>query len=58
MVKAINITPLNITNKIHYKCMSCGARGEYILKNSINTDNDGNIDKSEVFECPECNKQL
>jgi DNA-directed RNA polymerase subunit RPC12/RpoP len=58
MIKAIDITPLNTTNKISYVCTSCGAKGEIILGNSINIDNDGNLDKGEVLECPGCNKQL
>ncbi len=58
MIKAVDISPLNTTNKIHYECTSCGAKGEWILQNPINTDNDGKVDESEVFECPECNKRL
>lgn len=58
MIKAIDISPLNTTDKLFYECEVCSAKGELILQNLINTDNDGKVDKSEVFECPECNKQL
>ena len=58
MINAVDISPLNTANKIHYKCKSCGTNGEFLLENSINTDKDGKIAQDEVFECPKCNKKI
>ena len=59
MIKAINITPLNTSNKLYCKCEYCGFETEIILLNSIvNTSNDGKIIKSEFeeVECFKCKK--
>lgn len=60
MIKPINITPLNTTNKLEYKCKSCGDFGVITLENGIiNTDNDGNSrEPLDDYKCPKCGKIL
>lgn len=54
MIKPIDITPLNTTNKLEYKCENCGDFGIITLENSVvNTDNDGNsVEPLGNYECP------
>ena len=59
MIKALNITPLNTTNKLHCKCEHCGFEAEITLLNSIaNIDNNGKIEEPEFreIECYKCDK--
>lgn len=60
MIKPINITPLNTSNTLVYKCERCGAAGTMKLENSIiNTDNESNpIELLEDYDCPECGEKL
>ena len=60
MIKPINITPLNTTNVLQYKCGKCGDYGTMTLENSIiNTDNDGNSVVPLVdYECQKCGEKL
>ena len=59
MIKTINITPLNTTKELFYKCDNCGKEGTIVLENSIiDTDNTGNPTRPLDYECPECNKKL
>lgn len=60
MLKPINITPLNTTKILQYKCEKCGDYGTItLLGNSIiNTDNDGNPETSLDDECQKCGEKL
>ena len=60
MIKPINITPLNTTNVLQYKCEKCGDYGTMTLENSIiNTDNDGNsVVPLDDYECQKCGEKL
>lgn len=58
MIKAINISPLNTTNKLLYVCEICGYKGDFILTKSINIYNEGKIDKDEVYDCQNCSNRL
>ena len=59
MIKAINITPLNTSKELFYKCENCGKEGTFVLENSmINTDNNEKPIQVLDYECPECNKKL
>ena len=60
MIKPINITPLNTTNTLQYKCEKCGDYGTITLKNIIiNTDNAGNsLGPLDDYECQKCGEQL
>jgi hypothetical protein len=60
MIK-LNKTPLNIANKLYYKCDKCGKEGSYLLNSVINTDDNGSpINKEDIqgFECISCNHPL
>ncbi|MEK7651398.1 MAG: hypothetical protein AAB377_02625 [Patescibacteria group bacterium] len=60
MIKPINITPLNTTNTLQYKCEKCGDYGTITLKNIIiNTDNAGNsLVPLDDYECQKCGEEL
>lgn len=60
MIKPINVTPLNTTNKLEYKCEKCGDFGIITLENSnINTDNDENpVEPLDDYKCPKCGRTL
>ncbi len=59
MIKVINITPLNTSKELFYKCEHCGKEGTFVLEDSIiNTDNNGKPTQALDYECPECNKKL
>ena len=60
MIKPINITPLNTTNTLQYKCEKCGDYGTINLENNIiNTDNTGNpVDLLDDYECQKCSGKL
>ncbi len=60
MIKPINITQLDTTNTLEYKCDKCGKAGTLILNGSIiNVDRKGNPKESlEDYECPECGSKL
>lgn len=60
MIKPINITPLNTTNTLQYRCEKCGDYGTIILENSIiNTDNEGNpTSLLDDYECQKCREKL
>ncbi|KKS24074.1 MAG: hypothetical protein A2736_02950 [Candidatus Yanofskybacteria bacterium RIFCSPHIGHO2_01_FULL_41_27] len=60
MIKPINITPLNTTNILQYKCEKCGDYGTITLENNIiNTDNEGNFTTPlDDYECQKCGEKL
>ena len=59
MMKPINITPLNTSNTLAYKCEKCGDSGTISLSNIIHTDNEGNSEESlEDYECLKCGQKL
>jgi len=60
MIKPINITPLNTTNTLQYKCEKCGNHGTITLENSIvNThDNGSPIIPLDDYECQKCGAKL
>jgi DNA-directed RNA polymerase subunit RPC12/RpoP len=60
MIKPINISPLNTTNQLEYKCEKCG-NSEIIefIGSIVNVDNDGNsIEPLEDYECQKCGGKL
>jgi|GEM_PF-2289832 len=59
MIKPINISPLNTSRKLSYKC-SKGHEGLIYLKNSlINVDDEYNaIGGLSGYKCPVCNENL
>lgn len=60
MIKPINISSLDTSNKVYFKCDKCGKEGNLELDNSIiNTNNDGNpINNKDVYDCPFCGYNL
>lgn len=55
MIKPIEVSPLNITNKYYFECTECGKKDVVTFTNrTINTDNDGNTDDLEEEPCPFC----
>ena len=60
MIKPINITPLNTTNTLQYKCEKCGDYGTIKTENSIiNTDNQDNPEiPLNNYECQKCGEKL
>ncbi|OGI59891.1 hypothetical protein A2814_01010 [Candidatus Nomurabacteria bacterium RIFCSPHIGHO2_01_FULL_38_19] len=60
MIKPINITPLNTTNTLQYKCEKCGDHGTITLENSIVSapDNGSPIILLDDYECQKCRAKL
>lgn len=58
MIKTINVTPLNTTFELFYKCDVCKNEETYVLENLINTNNDGYPTNQEEFTCSKCNSKL
>lgn len=60
MIRPINITPLNTTNTLQYKCEKCGGYGIITLDGSIiNTDSDGNPETPlDEYNCQKCGEKL
>ena len=60
MIRPINITPLNTSKDLFFKCDKCKLQGTMHLENLIiNTDNKSNpISPMEDFECPRCHAKL
>jgi len=59
MIKPINITPLNTTHELNFKCEKCELHGVMHLENSIiNTDNEANSLLTLDFDCPQCGEKL
>lgn len=59
MIKAINISALNISTKLLYKCDHCKKEGTFVLENTvIHTDNNGNPVEPLDYECPGCGTKL
>ena len=62
MIKSINITELNTTNMLWYRCKKCCAFGTIKLDSAIvNVDNNGNIVNPESIKdigCPKCSEPL
>lgn len=54
MLKPINISPLDTSNEIEYKCDSCGKIGIFILNDMINVDNLGGLIEDLDLSCPFC----
>jgi len=60
MIKPINITALNTTNTLQYKCEKCGDYGIINLKKSIiNIDDTGkSVHPLDDYECRKCGEKL
>lgn len=59
MIKPINITPLNTTQELSFKCEKCKLNGVMHLENSIiNTDHEANPLLPLDFDCPQCGGKL
>ena len=60
MIKPIEISPLNISSQLEYKCENCGDFSIITLTNRvINTNNAGEpVEPLDDYECPKCRKKL
>lgn len=59
MIKLIDISPINTTNKAYFECSNCGARDTFIFTNRIiNTDREGDLEELQQEPCPNCNHLL
>lgn len=59
MIKPINITPLNTSKELIFRCKKCGYNGTMHLENSmIDTDNEANPITPLDFDCPQCVEKL
>lgn len=59
MIKPINISPLNTTDTIWYRCEKCSACGTIKLSyTTINIDDEGNPVELSEYECPKCEEKL
>jgi hypothetical protein len=60
MIKPINISSLNTTNQLEYRCEKCGDFGTINLVGSIvNIGDDGNpIEPLDDYDCQKCGEKL
>ncbi|KKP86741.1 MAG: hypothetical protein UR89_C0015G0004 [Candidatus Roizmanbacteria bacterium GW2011_GWA2_35_8] len=59
MIKPINISPLNTTNKIYFECSNCGMKDTLTFENRIiNTDNEVDLKELQKEMCPKCGRLL
>lgn len=59
MIKPINISPIETTNKIYFKCSNCGLESTVVFTNRvINTDNENDLEELKNEPCPKCKKPL
>ncbi len=59
MIKPVNITPLDTSNRLEYECKKCLNIGAFNLTNSVvDVDNDGNPLMDLEYECPQCREKL
>lgn len=55
MIKPIEVSPLNIINKVYFECSNCGAKSTLTFENRIiNTDRKDDIDELQKESCPDC----
>lgn len=55
MIKVGDVSPLNTTQQLKYRCDECGSYGTINLENSIiNTDDNEVAEETLDYECPEC----
>jgi len=55
MIKPINITPLNTTSSVSFKCPNCHLKSSIEWSNRvINIDNEHEVDDLQKEECPVC----
>lgn len=59
MIKPINITALNTSSDLEYRCERCEEKGIFHLTDIINTDSDGNpLILLNDYNCPNCGEKL
>lgn len=59
MIKPIDISPINTTNKVYFECSNCGAKNTLSFENRIiNTDKKGDLEELQLEQCPDCNHLL
>ncbi|MFZ3012033.1 MAG: hypothetical protein WA060_03520 [Minisyncoccia bacterium] len=60
MIKPIEITPLNTSRKLYFKCDKCGEFGTIFLENIIiNVDDNNNpLEPLEDYFCQKCGANL
>jgi len=63
MIKPLDITPINTTNKLHLKCEHCGFEEDITLQENsrdtvVNIDYNGKTEGQNYKEinCPKCNE--
>jgi hypothetical protein len=53
MKKLVEISPLNTSSKLAYRCESCGSEGHITLNPPVDTDYEGNpLDPSGIADIP------
>lgn len=59
MIKPIEISPLNTTNKVYFECGNCSANNTLIFENRIiNTDRKDDLEELQQEPCPNCGHLL
>lgn len=59
MIKLIDISPLNTTNKVYFECGNCSAKNTLTFENRIiNSDRKGDLDELQKEPCPDCGHLL
>lgn len=59
MIKPIEITPLNTSQKLYFECENCEKKDVIILDYLINTDYEDVVKEAlRDFNCPYCGEKL
>jgi len=65
MIKQINVSPINQTNELEFRCEDCGTKGviycftEGGKKQLWNLDSKGDLELlKSLYNCPKCGKKL
>jgi len=55
MIKPIDVSPINTTNKYYYECKNCKKKGIITFTNRvINVNNESHSEELEKEQCPRC----
>lgn len=53
MIKPIDVSPINTTNKVYFECENCGTKNTITFNNRIiNTDRKADLEEIQEERCP------
>lgn len=59
MIKPIDISPINTTNKVYLECKNCGVKDMLTFTNRVvNSDKEDDLKELQQEQCPNCSHVL